>query len=95
MTPELTYVAMPAVLLLMLWIPYIAGSVALKGMLTAKEYKTPLERENPDWLRRCNRAHMNLVENFSPFAALVIIGHLTDQGMQQQPPLPPYFSGVG
>ena len=79
MVTELTYVAWCAVLLLILWIPYIVGSVSTGGFLRAEEYKTPLERESPDWLRRCNRAHVNLVENFAPFAALVIVGHLTDQ----------------
>jgi uncharacterized MAPEG superfamily protein len=79
MTPDLMYVAWTAILLVLLWIPYIVGSVSTKGMLTPAEYKTPLEREEPEWLRRCNRAHVNLVENFAPFAALVIVAHLTDQ----------------
>ena len=79
MTAELTYVAWTALLLALLWIPYIAGSVSRNGLLTPAEYKTPLERKDPDWLRRCNRAHVNLVENFGPFAALAIIAHITDQ----------------
>ena len=79
MTPELTYVAWTALMLVLLWIPYIAGTVSRNGLLAPAEYKTPLERDEPDWLRRCNRAHLNLVENFAPFAALTIIAHITDQ----------------
>lgn len=63
MTADLTYLTWTAVLCLILWIPYIAGTVAKYGLLSPEEYKTPLEREHPDWLRRCNRAHVNLVEN--------------------------------
>ena len=79
MTPDLMYVAWTAVLLVVLWIPYILGSLITSGFLTPQEYSTPLEREHPPWLRRCNRAHVNLVENFAPFAALLLIAHVTDQ----------------
>ena len=27
----------------------------------------------PDWVNRANRAHLNAVENFAPFAAVVLI----------------------
>ena len=79
MTPDLTYLALTAALCLVLWIPYIAGTVVKNGLLTAEEYKTPLEREHPDWLRRCNRAHVNLVENLPAFAALVLVAHVAGE----------------
>ena len=30
----------------------------------------------PDWGKRANRAHLNAVEVFGPFAALVLIAHV-------------------
>lgn len=79
MTDDLTYLTWTAVLCLILWIPYIAGTVAKYGLLSPEEYKTPLEREHPDWLRRCNRAHVNLVENLPAFAALVLVAHVSGE----------------
>jgi len=79
MTADLTYLTWTAVLCLILWIPYIVGTVAKNGLLSPEEYKTPLEREHPDWLRRCNRAHVNLVENLPPFAALVLVAHVSGE----------------
>ena len=64
---------------MLLWIPYIGGTVAKNGLLSPEEYKTPLEREHPDWLRRCNRAHVNLVENLPAFAILVLVAHVTGE----------------
>jgi len=77
MTPDLTYLVWTAVLCLVLWIPYIAGTVIKNGIMSAEEYKRPLEREHPAWLRRCNRAHVNLVENLPAFAALVLVAHVS------------------
>ncbi|MGI9318643.1 MAG: MAPEG family protein [bacterium] len=79
MTADLTYLTWTAVLCLLLWIPYIAGTVAKNGLMTAEEYKTPLERDHPDWLRRCNRAHVNLVENLPAFAALILVAHVSGE----------------
>ncbi len=79
MTADLTYLTWTAVLCLILWIPYIAGTVAKNGLLSPEEYKTPLERDHPDWLRRCNRAHVNLVENLPAFAALVLVAHVSGE----------------
>jgi len=31
----------------------------------------------PTWIERVRRAHMNMVENLAPFAALVLIAYLT------------------
>ena len=33
----------------------------------------------PLWVQRANRAHINLVQAFAPFAALVLIAHVTGQ----------------
>ena len=39
-------------------------------------YKTASTSKLPDWVNRANRAHVNAVENFAQFAAVVLIGQL-------------------
>jgi uncharacterized MAPEG superfamily protein len=77
MTTELWYLFLTSVLLAVLWIPFIVGQVMTNGMLTADDYRHLRDPDEfPDWVRRANRAHINLVEQFGPFAALVIVAHL-------------------
>ena len=76
MTTELWYLFLTSVLLTVLWIPYIVGSVMTAGPLTAEEYRVGRHADFPHWVRRADRAHVNLVEQFGPFAALVVVAHL-------------------
>jgi uncharacterized MAPEG superfamily protein len=76
MTMDLKYLAWTAILTAALWIPYIACQVMTNGALTAENYRDPTPRSVPLWGARANRAHLNAVEVFAPFAALVVIGHL-------------------
>jgi uncharacterized MAPEG superfamily protein len=76
MTTELWYLFLTSVLLTVLWIPYIFGSVKTAGLLTPEEYRIGRHVDFPFWVKRADRAHVNLVEQFGPFAALVVIAHL-------------------
>ena len=76
MSTELKYLAFTAVLTASLWIPYIACQVITNGNLTPKNYIDPTPRPVPLWGMRANRVHLNAVESFAPFAALVIVLHL-------------------
>lgn len=76
MTTDLTYLAWTALLTAALWIPYIAAQVATNGLLAPVNYVDPTARPLPLWGRRADRAHLNAVESFAPFAALVIVAHL-------------------
>ncbi len=76
MTTDLTYLAWTALLTAALWIPYIVGQVTTNGFLTPQNYRDPTPREVPLWGQRANRAHLNAVEAFAPFAAMVIVAHL-------------------
>jgi uncharacterized MAPEG superfamily protein len=76
MTTELWYLFLTSVLLTVLWIPYIAGSVMTAGLLTREEYRVGRHVDFPHWVRRADRAHGNLVEQFGPFAGLVVVAHL-------------------
>lgn len=78
MTTELWYLFLTSVLLTVLWIPYIAGSVMTAGLLTPEEYRVGRHVEFPHWVRRADRAHINLVEQFGPFAGLVVVAHLAN-----------------
>lgn len=78
MTTDLFYLALTAVLTACLWLPYAVGlGIARGGKLPVSEYTTMDRGPVADWVKRCNRAHMNSVEAFAPFAALVIVAHLT------------------
>ncbi len=76
MSTDLKYLAFTAILTASLWIPYIACQVITNGNLTPKNYIDPTPRPVPLWGMRANRAHLNAVETFAPFAALVIVIHL-------------------
>ena len=79
MTPELTYLFLSALLLAVAWIPHIVGQVMVGGLLTVDDYKNLREQSDfPAWVRRANRAHINLVEQFGAFAALVLMAHTLD-----------------
>ncbi len=80
MTTELTYLALAALLNHVLWVPYIATLATTTGPLTPEEYANPdLKKPASPLLHRMNRAHLNSVESFAPFAILVVLLALTDQ----------------
>lgn len=75
MSIELTYLALTALLTAALWIPYIICQVTTNGFLSGENYVDPAPRPVPLWGQRANRAHVNAVEAFAPFAALVLVAH--------------------
>jgi uncharacterized MAPEG superfamily protein len=77
MSTDLKYLALTAMLTAALWIPYIVAQVMTNGFLTPSNYADPTPRPVPLWGRRADRAYLNAVEVFAPFAALVIVAHLT------------------
>lgn len=75
MTPDLTYLTWTAALCVLLWLPYILSRIRVWGLLQAMGYpESPPEL--PAWAKRAERAHLNLVENLAPFAALVLVAHV-------------------
>ena len=77
MSPELKYLALTAMLTASLWIPYIVAQVVTNGFLSPRNYVDPTPRPVPLWGKRAERAYMNAVETFAPFAALVVLIQLT------------------
>ena len=45
--------------------------------LTPQTYRVAPTSPLADWVNRANRAHLNAVENFAPFAAVVLIAQMT------------------
>lgn len=79
MTTELWYLFLTSVLLAVLWIPFIAGQATTVGPLSSEDYKNLRDVDTmQDWIRRANRAHVNLVEQFGAFAGLIVVAHLTN-----------------
>ncbi len=39
-------------------------------------YPKPDDKPLPEWAQRAYRAHLNLIENIGPFAALVLVAHI-------------------
>ena len=76
---EFRMLAYSAFLCLVLWIPYILAEIKVRGLAHVVGYPTGDYSDLPDWAQRAQRAHMNLVENLAPFAALVLLANLAGQ----------------
>ena len=76
MSTDLKYLAFTAMLTAALWIPYILCQVMSNGLLQPENYVDPAPRPVPLWGKRADRAYLNAVETFAPFAAMVIVAHL-------------------
>jgi uncharacterized MAPEG superfamily protein len=77
MSTDLKYLALTAMLTAVLWIPYVVAQVMTNGFLTPPNYVDPTPRPLPLWGKRADRTYINAVEVFAPFAALVVVAHLT------------------
>ncbi len=76
LTVDLRLLAYSALLCLLLWIPYVLAGVGVRGLPAMMGYPTGRYDDLPDWAKRSQRAHMNLVENLLPFAAVVLIAEV-------------------
>jgi uncharacterized MAPEG superfamily protein len=77
MTTDLKYLALTAILTAALWIPYVVCQVMTNGFLEPPNYVDPTARPIPLWGKRADRAYLNAVETFAPFAALVLVAHVS------------------
>lgn len=77
MTTELFWLMMTSILATSLWIPYIVGvnTATYEGKET-EFFRPPDHSKMPAWIHRSHRAHLNLLEQFLPFAVIVIVVHL-------------------
>ncbi|MDG2026686.1 MAG: MAPEG family protein [Acidimicrobiales bacterium] len=80
MTSSLTYLAWTSALCIVLWGPYVLESIMGRGLGNVLRYEDS-DVEPARWAQRSHRAHLNLLENLPPFAALVLIANLTEVGV--------------
>ncbi|NKB59230.1 MAG: MAPEG family protein [Alphaproteobacteria bacterium] len=74
MTTDLMMLTWSAALCALLWVPYILARIGAWGLVNTVSYpESP--PEVPAWSARTHKAHLNLVENLVPFAALVLVAH--------------------
>jgi uncharacterized MAPEG superfamily protein len=75
---ELFWLLLTAILAASLWIPYIVGvNLQPKTSVGTDNFIVPPDPlKLKPWIARSYRAHQNLLEQFLPFAIIVLIGHL-------------------
>lgn len=76
MTVELAYLLATAVLAASLWIPFIVGVNSIPDKDFSDFTRPPDHTAMPAWVHRAFRAHLNMIEQFVPFAAIVLVGHM-------------------
>ncbi len=76
MTTDLKMLAAVAGITALMWLPYILAHILNVGLLPALTYRAD-GTALPDWAERSKRAHYNAIENLAPFAALVVVAHLS------------------
>lgn len=78
MNTDMRLLVYTALISIVMWLPYILAAIRTYGLKRmAGAYPTPSYTSLPQWAQRLHRAHMNLVENIGPFAALVIVAQMT------------------
>ncbi len=77
MNTEILYLLLTAVLASSLWIPYIVGINMTKYEGQDESFTRPPDHRNMlPWIHRAHRAHLNLLEQFTPYAVVVLSGHM-------------------
>jgi uncharacterized MAPEG superfamily protein len=77
MTTELWILAACALMAPLLTFPILVGRATTPGGTQWGLGNRDAPMEFPDWVRRAERAHGNLLENLPTFAVFVLIAHLT------------------
>ena len=71
MTTDMIMLIASAALCILLALPYTMGFIATRGLLTVAGNREDFPAAT-GWIGRAHRAHLNMVENLVPFAALVL-----------------------
>lgn len=76
---ELTYLALSALLCLVMAVPYASGLTLKLGLPRMAGNRDDVPAMPEGWIGRAKRAHINMVENLVPFAALVLVAAATNK----------------
>ncbi|MBM3597201.1 MAG: MAPEG family protein [Alphaproteobacteria bacterium] len=76
MSADLKFLVWSAVWCVLLFLPYVLARIQVWGIVDTVGYP-----ENPPplpaWAQRAQRAHLNMVENLTVFAVLVLVAHVS------------------
>ena len=75
MTPELYWLALSALFLLICWLPYILNRSQVRGLARAMGNPRDDDRPQAAWAMRAQKAHYNGVENLVVMATIVLIAN--------------------
>ena len=73
MTREIFWLTLSVVLTGVLWLPYMADRIRVRGLMGAMDNPKPRAKAQSDWAQRLYFAHTNAVDNLVLFAPLVLI----------------------
>ena len=73
MTREIFWLTMSVILTGVLWLPYMADRIRVRGLMGAMDNPKPKAKVQSDWAQRLYFAHTNAVDNLVLFAPLVLI----------------------
>jgi uncharacterized MAPEG superfamily protein len=76
MTTDLWMLVWTTLLCVLMPMVYVAGELNAPGGVEWGLGNRDTAFELPPWAARAKRAHMNLLENLLPFAALVLVAHV-------------------
>ena len=76
MSVELEMLIWVSTLTLFMWVPYILSGMINDGLVASLKWQGD-EKPRFLWAERAKRAHYNSIENLIPFAAIVIVAHIT------------------
>ena len=75
MTAELAWLVYTALLAGSIWVPYVVGTNITDFEGKSEQFARPPEhRKMAPWVHRSFRAQQNLLEQFVPFAVVVLVG---------------------
>lgn len=77
MTTDLWMLVWTTVLCVLMPMTYVVGELRAPGGVEWGLGNRDTPFELPPWAARAKRAHANLVENLLPFAALVLVAHVS------------------
>jgi uncharacterized MAPEG superfamily protein len=82
MTTELFWLMLTAILASSMWVPFVYGvnTTSYVDEADAEDFfiRPPDHARMVPWVHRAFRAHQNMLEQFLPFAVIVIVAHLVN-----------------
>ena len=76
MTTELYWLTLTALMTALFWLPYVLDRMVALGLPKTLAGAGPDVGAQSAWAQRAIRAHINAIENFAIFAAVVLTAHL-------------------